>query len=169
MSDTRKAGRPPVAEANKAVSVTIEQRHLEMLDEAILQREGQMPDFIDDVSRDPSPSYEAREASQLAARRRKFLGDLIEQHCSFEARHPVEIKVHAPLYLAGSLAELLAGSDEGIAWMRKQEARLTAEAPASVRAGIAHNELQRLRRFDPEAYHHAIQKVLAAAKQNGDC
>lgn len=156
-------GRPAKDDANKAVAITIERRHLEMLDEAILQREENTVEFIDAVANGPEKTYAERQASVLAAKRRAYLGDLIEKHCSFEARHPVRVEVLAPLLVEGTLAEAEATYKESGAWMAAQRERLNQERPEAIQNAITHNSLQRLRRSDPAAYRKALRDILSAA------
>ena len=163
-------GRPAKDDANKAVAITIERRHLEMLDEAILQREMYSGGAIYAASdgyalaNRPGETYAERQESVEAAKRREFLGELIEKHCSFEARHPVRVKVHAPLLVEGTLAKGKATFKECGAWMAAQEERLNRERPEAIENAITHNSLQRLRRSDPAAYRDALKAALGATR-----
>ena len=148
MSEKRSAGRPSKDKDRRAAPVTIEARHLDMLDDAIMDSEGRAPD----LSNEDPPTV-------LAARRREFLGRLIEQRCSFEARHPVEVKITVPIFTV-----IRAGADvakfEVNQWLDAETKRLTREAPAMVRDGFMRSKLERLRREDPEKYADAMRAAL---------
>ena len=160
-----KGGRPHLDSQHAAHKISLQGKHLAMLDEAIMATQGASADFIAAVARAKGATLEARQGAVVARRRRQFLGDLIERHCSFEALHLVEVGVVAPMMALGPTAALAAASHEVEIWQKAQSERLTAEAPTPVRAAIQHNALERLKRDDPEAYANAVADVLARVKR----
>ena len=149
MSEKRSAGRPNKDKDRRAAPVSIEARHLDMLDDAIMDSEGRAPG----LSNEDPPTV-------IAARRREFLGRLIEQRCSFEARHPVAVQIIVPMYTVIRASDADVSKFEAIQWLDAETERLTREAPAMVRDGFLRSKLARLRREDPEKYADAIRAVL---------
>ena len=155
MSEKPSAGRPSKDKDRRAAPVSIEARHLDMLDEAIMDSEGRAPGLSDE---DPP--------TVLAARRREFLGRLIEQRCSFEARHPVAVKIIAPIFTVISPHTDVAKFEVN-QWLDAETERLTREAPAPVRDGFLRSKLARLRRDDPEKYADTMRAALEGASDDG--
>ena len=88
-----KIGRPPKPDDEQAVVVRLEKRHVEMLDAAIVDDLKQR-----DMLTLPALIQEGRQLEPLtphriANERRRFLGALIEQRLSFEARHPTRFNI----------------------------------------------------------------------------
>ena len=159
----KQGGRPRKAPGKEAVKVTLRAEHVAMIDDAIEARDGNLPDFIRDVANAKAETYDGRRQTVIAKRRREFLGELIEDHCSFEARHPVEIKVIAPLRIFGNAADVESAVAEVEAWQRAAAERLTAEAPESVKLALEWSALLRLGQKDPEALRRTLAGTLAAA------
>lgn len=101
-------------------------------------------------------------AHQVGARRRQFLGELIEKHLSFEAQHPTQLSIYAPI--VGGAREFR----EAAEWLSGQEGRLLEDAPEPIKAAIETNKLVRLRDEDPTTYREMLRKALANAKERED-
>ena len=167
----KKAGRPRLDEQTRAKEITIEARHLAFLDAAIERADGHNPDVIRDAAELAEGTFDERRKTVLAKRRRAFLGALIERTCSFEAMHPVAVRVVAPMIAAGPQADVDAAVAEVAEWQRTETARLTAEAPEPVQAAFRHAELERLKRTDPETFKAAMADLrsrLLAGEGAGD-
>lgn len=152
-------GRPKTPDDRKAVEISIEKRHLDMLDAHIrdtLFREGAVG---------VSPKA-------IAKARRGFLGDLIESNLSFEDKHPTKLKIIAPvaLFVAPDEEpeERLKDVDEATSWMRDNEERLTREAPDIIQAGLSANKLKRLQRDDPAEYHRVLGEIVNRLDDTSD-
>ena len=161
---TGKRGRPEVSPQRKARQITLRAEHIAMLDDAIEER--YRGDDAVAALRDPDAEIEGRK-TQIGKRRREFLGELIERHCSFEARHPVEIEVHAPVRLFGSADDMASAASEVEAWRKNAAARLAEEAPEVVRLTLEWGALLRLGRKDPAAMRRALATTLAQAAAKG--
>ncbi|MDD9980199.1 MAG: hypothetical protein OXU81_02395 [Gammaproteobacteria bacterium] len=77
---------------------------------------------------------------EVSAARAKFLAELVERALGYEAQHPVAVEVLAPAM--GDAEDLRMVAE----WQEAQERRLTAEAPAPVRAAIEANQVLRAAR-----------------------
>ena len=146
-------GRRRLSNAEKSIPVQLPQGIVDLIDRHI----------HDELFRTGAINIDEPTGRQVAARRRRFLCDLIEKELSFEARHPVRVRVLAPV------AALFGGQDgfdpsnevkAAIEWMRAAEERLTGEAPAVIREALRLNELQRLRRDDPAEFRRAIGEII---------
>lgn len=155
---TRRSGRPRLDDNTAAKAISIQGKHLAMLDAAIAQRDGRTPEFIADVTAETG-AYDERTDRAIAKRRRDFLGELIERHCSTEALHPTEIRVVAPMRFFGTAKDMDAAVAEVLDWQRTEGARLTAEAPEPVQAAMRHAQLERLKREDPEGFAIAMDDL----------
>ena len=145
---TRKPGRPQKTDDETAVVIRLEKRHVDMLDEHI-ERQTRMEGGT-------------HNAHQVGARRRQFLGELIEKHLSFEAQHPTQLSIYAPI--VGGAREFR----EAAEWLSGQEGRLLEDAPEPIKAAIETNKLVRLRDEDPTRYREMLRKALANAKERED-
>ncbi len=160
-----KIGRPPKPDDEQAVVVRLEKRHVEMLDAAIVDDLKQR-----DMLTLPALIQEGRQLEPLtphriANERRRFLGALIEQRLSFEARHPTRFNIEVAI--AGTTE---ADLREAGAWTRTHNERLTADAPPAIQRAFERNTLLRLQRDDPEKFQAMMRGMLAkvAADERSD-
>ncbi len=135
-------GRPAAGADQRSVPISIEARHLAMVDAVIAQMAGRAEYML------PVPA-EAESRHLKAARRRQLLGRIIEEAFAPERRE--QVTIHADVYLPGATAaELEAATAEVRRWQRDEEDRLMADAPLLVRAAFSMARAHRLR-SDPEA------------------
>ena len=158
---TGKRGRPEVSTTKKARQITLRAEHIAMLDDAIEER--YRGEDAAAALQDPDGEIEGR-MTLIAKRRREFLGELIEEHCSFDARHPVEIEVIAPARCFGDADDVASAAAEVEAWRKDAAARLAEEAPEAVRLALEWAALLRLGRKDPAAMRRALATTLAQAE-----
>ena len=142
MTTKRKPGRPSKAAAERVVKIGIAARHLRMIDEAIYKLEAGSPAFIEETDgRAGLGLDDPKTAEAVAARRRQFLGRLIERRCSFEALNQTCVRIVAPLLSIGDEEMVVASFRDAAEWMAYEEVRLTAEAPAAVQAALHVNRI----------------------------
>ena len=81
---------------------------------------------------------------ELAAARSAYLASLINDTLGYDARHPLSVKVSAPVH--GDAPEIEAAAK----WMREAEGALNESAPAPVKAALEANRMMRELRAEAE-------------------
>ena len=164
MNDTepekQRSGRPPTPTDRQAVPVRLERRHLRILDSIIRAHAASafaasLAVAGDRASTDLSPgeAYHVERRVHLATERRRVLGLIIDWYETVRVASAVKI-------LVPNDAEDPTTRKEVTAWIAREEARLTAKAPAAVRIALARRELRRLEREEPDE----LERVLRAGR-----
>lgn len=120
--------RPRKAAGDEAVQVTIPRWAFDLVDGHIAGRASAAHLAKDDGG----PT-----ARELAAGRSTYIARLIDAALGFEARHPVSVKLSAPVHGGASELEAVAR------WIEETEAALNESAPAAVKAALTANETMR--------------------------
>ena len=126
-------GRPQKTDEERVVIVRLGKGHVNLLDEHIEERSR-----IDLASLNPH---------RVGERRRKAVGELIEKHLSFDAKHPGKIVIFAPSH--GTAKE----QNETADWIEEQEKRLLEDAPDPIKRGVEMDKaakLMNLMKKDPD-------------------
>ena len=123
-------GRPPKAEGEQAVPITVTARARDMIDDHLRHEWARL--FDRGVFTTMTPAH------YIASQRRARVSELIEARYGPEGMYPTTVKVRVPLPDHMSDAE----TREVEQWTRELLTRLNESMPAAVRAAIAANEVR---------------------------